>query len=117
MVLHRAFMRRCLSTSMNNSVLLLGRGPREDTRRLDGVETRPEQKDSEEEGDYTSEHEAQLYRTGQVLPSAFCSPTAGTIVAAYRRGDLFHSFQLHPFNITMKGHVGGIARDLPTPAR
>ena len=57
MVVDRAFVRRALATSMDEGVLLLGRGRRDGSRRLDGgADTGPEQDEGEEEGDHPKGH-------------------------------------------------------------
>lgn len=57
MVVGRAFVRRTLATSMDEGVLLLGRGRRDGSRRrLDGADTGPEQNEGEEEGDHPKGH-------------------------------------------------------------
>jgi Chromate resistance exported protein len=55
-VFHRTFMLRRQSGRTGDGVLLLGRGRRKSTRRLDGAETGPEQNEGEEEGNHSGEH-------------------------------------------------------------
>ena len=66
-MLYRTIMRRRLLTGMRDGMLVLGRRLRQDTPRLDGVETIPEQNERDEEGDHPKGH-------GLIVPRPACSP-------------------------------------------
>ncbi len=56
MILDRALVRRDLTTGMGVGRRLLGRGRCEESRRLRGADTAPEQDEGEQEGDHSTRH-------------------------------------------------------------